>query len=88
MKIELIDLSETRKRQKAILCHPSAYLSQIFKIHTTDTVGSKGPNFIYLSMYRVFIKYCVFFFENFEIYSGLWTLSVFQRCVNGRHNGR
>ena len=29
--------------------------------------------------YRVFIKYCVSF-ENFKIYSGLWPLSVFQRC--------
>ena len=30
----------------------------------------------------------VFFFENFKIYSRLWPLSVFQRCVHGRHNGR
>jgi len=30
----------------------------------------------------------VVFFENFKIYSGLWPLSVFQRCVHGRHNGR
>ena len=37
--------------------------------------------------YRMFIKYCVFF-ENFKIYSGLWPLLVFQRCVNGPLNGR
>ena len=30
-------------------------------------------------MYRVLIKYCVFF-EDFEIYSGLWPLSVSPRC--------
>ena len=36
-----------------------------------------------LGKYRVFIKYCVFF-ENFKIYSGLWPLTVFQRCVHGR----
>ena len=30
------------------------------------------------------IKYCVFF-ENFKIYSGLWPLSVFQRCVYTDH---
>ena len=28
------------------------------------------------------------FFENFEIYSGLWPLSVFKRCVYGPLNGR
>ena len=31
------------------------------------------------NMYRVFIKYCVFF-EDFKIYSGLWPLSVSHRC--------
>ena len=30
----------------------------------------------------------IVFFDNFKIYSGLWPLSVFQRCVHGRHNGR
>ena len=30
--------------------------------------------------YRVFIKYCGFFFENFKIYSGLWPLSISSRC--------
>ena len=27
-------------------------------------------------------------FFKIKIYSGLWPLSVFQRCVHGRHNGR
>ena len=31
---------------------------------------------------RVFIKYCVFF-ENFKIYSGLWSLSVFLGVYTG-----
>ena len=30
-------------------------------------------------IYWVFIKYCVFY-EDFKIYSGLWTLSVSLRC--------
>ena len=32
-------------------------------------------------IYRVFFKYCVFP-ENLKIYSGLWPLSVFPRCVH------
>ena len=31
-------------------------------------------------MNRVFIEYCVSFFEDFKIYSGLWPLSVSPRC--------
>ena len=52
-----------------------------------ETTMSKIPIGVVELWYKEFIKYCVFY-ENLKIYSGLWPLSVFHRCVHGRHNGR